>query len=317
MEVKPNRVLLAILALLLGALGYWILISPENPLTSLFRSKISDTGARVIVGPYPLEEDFLLLRRNHVQTVVSLLDARLPYEHVLLQREEKLAKQYGMRLLNFPMSSILGQHVGDDYNRNAAAAAEAVHRETGKVYLHCYLGVHRVKTVLDLLQTRGIDTGLYLPRKSERSPQAQLLERAQAEFDAGRYNAALDILKQSALRDIPALMLEGWSQYRLGNMAAARSLFEQALQMDPGNTEAHSALGSCALRQNDTGVAEQQFSAALQISPNDAGALAGMGLLRQRQGRLVEAAKYLETALQIDPRNEEARQVLAKIRAKR
>ncbi len=42
---------------------------------------------------------------------------------------------------------------------------EAIAREPGKVYLHCYLGVHRIKVVQELLHEMGKDTATDLPDK--------------------------------------------------------------------------------------------------------------------------------------------------------
>lgn len=303
--------------LLLGAFAFWILITPDNPLTNLFRREISDPNARVIIGPYPLEQDFRLLKSHQVTTVVSLLDPRLPYERVLLDQERERARQYQIQLLSFPMASIFGQRLGEDYDQHAAAAAEAIARETGKVYLHCYLGLHRIKAVENLLRARGTIIGPYLVRQAERTEHALLLERAQADYDAGRYRPALEKLEQLKQLDLPARLLQAWATYRLENIPAARSLFNEILQTTPNSTEARTGLGYCAFRGNDLDSADHQFSVVLQGDPNDAAALVGMGLVRYRQNRLDEATQHLEAALKLNPRNPEAQEILGNIARQR
>src|ERR1700730_17068985 len=100
---------LAMIAFVLSGLGiasFWVLISPDNPVTQYFSAPVSVRDAKIIVGPYPREADFALLKRNGVTTIVSLLDPKLPFERVLLDRERTLAIQYGMTLLDFPMGSL-------------------------------------------------------------------------------------------------------------------------------------------------------------------------------------------------------------------
>lgn len=313
MRIRKRLVFLASAGLLLAVAAFWVLITPDNPLTGLFRSKISNTDARVIVGPYPLEEDFRILKKHHVTLIVSLLDPRLPYEAVLLERERELARKHRMRLLHFPMTSILGRGMGRDYEQNAALAAEAVAREPGKVYLHCYLGLHRIKVVEELLLARSVTTGAYLVRQAERTEHARLLEQAQTQYEAGRYRVVLDILKQLKHLDQPGRLLQAWATYRMGDIAAARELFSEILQTTPGSSDARVGLGYCALRENNLNAAEQHFAAVLEINPSDDSALVGMGLVRYRQNRLDQAASYFEASLKINPDNHEARDTLARI----
>lgn len=314
MPRKRNLVLVATLAFLvaaaLGAAGFWILITPDNPLTSLFRRPISDTDARVIIGPYPVEGDFRLLERNGVATIVSLLNPDLPYEGILIERERKLARRHGMRLLNFPMSSILGQRFGETYDRNAADAADAIARESGKVYLHCYLGLHRIEAVQRALAERATATGEYVIREGERSDPVRALDRADAAFAAGRYREALDALAEIAEPDRAARMLRAWATYRLGDSAAAREMFAKMVAKTPNDIDARAGLGFSALRDGDLEAAERQFALILERQPVRAEALVGMGLVRYRQDRLDEAAAHLQEALRQDPNNDDARQTL-------
>jgi len=146
---------------LIGSAAFWVLITPDNPLTQYFSAPVTVRDAKIIIGPYPREADFALLKRNGVTTIVSLLDAKLPFERVLLDRERALAAEYGMTFLDFPMGSLFNRHIGGDYEAQAQLAAQAVANAEGRVYLHCYLGMHRVGTVETLLAKTGQSTGVY------------------------------------------------------------------------------------------------------------------------------------------------------------
>ncbi len=302
------------LLLLLGAAAFQVLITPNNPLTRLFRGKITATDSKVIIGPYPLETDFPILKKHEVTAIVSLLDERLPYEKVLLDRERALAQQYQIKVLNYPMSSIFGQALDADHEQRVTAAAAAIAKEPGKVYLHCYLGLHRAKAVEEAVRRQGATTDTYLVRKGERSEQARQLDQAQADYDAGHYREALEKLGKISPLDPPGQLLQAWASYRLGEMPAAREHFNAIRRVMPENEGAQIGLGYCALRDNQLTEAEAFFFAVLKLKAENPEALMGLGLVEYRQGREKEAALHLEAVLRLNPKNEEARDLLKQIR---
>lgn len=309
-----KTILLSILGMVIfGILGFTVLITPDNPLTKFFSAEIAISDAKVVIGPYPNERDFRILEKNKITTIISLLDPRLPYELVLLKREREVAKKYNIEVLNFPMASIFGQPLGDDYDQRAVNAVEAVVKTQGKVYMHCYLGMHRGKKVEDLLRVKGIITGQYLVRLGERDTDVLLLDRAEDEFKNGNYQVVLDLLKQMRQTGQAAQLLQAWATYHLGDTENARNIFALLLRAAPNDNDARTGLGYCAMRDNDLANAEQHFKTVLQSSPNDPASLAGMGLLCYRQGRLKEAAHFLQAAIKIDPRNDEVRKILAEL----
>lgn len=299
-----------------GVLGYRVLLHPANPLTALFRGKVSETDARVITGPYPTRADLEKLRAAGVETIVSLLDPVIPYEGALLKTERKDAAELGLRFLNFPMGSILGQRFGGGYDRNAAGAAEAIKSATGKVYVHCYLGMHRIKVVRALMEGSGEASSAYI-RSGERTSEAKALDRAQALFEKRRFEEALEELSALKKPAAPALLLRGWCHYRAGRVAPAREAFTAALKADGALIEARAGLGYCALRDGDEKRALTEFSAVLQAKPEDASALFGLGLTHKRQGRAADAAALFERVLSHDPANMEAREALDSLNARR
>jgi tetratricopeptide (TPR) repeat protein len=239
-------ILLGLSVLIAVAVAWWILITPDNPLTSLFGRQNSDVIARIIIGPYPAESDFRLLKQNNVGLVVSLLDPVIPYEATLLEREKALAAQYQIPVESYPMSSILGQKFGNDYDESAAKAAAAIAGTTAKVYLHCYLGQHRIQAVRTILAAKGIVAGTYAIRTGERAEAAKQLDMAEAAYNKGQYGAALAILvriEESQLTDnADALGGLGPTYYRAGRQDDAIRRLSEAPAITPGNHELRDAL---------------------------------------------------------------------------
>ena len=316
MVISRKSLILMTLAVIFTASGaYWMLITPSNPLTRLFQREISDIDARIVIGPYPSEHDLDLLKSHGVTLIVSLLNPAIPYEASLLETEQVLARQKGLQLLNFPMSSILGQRFGNSYDESAGKAAAAIRDSPAKVYLHCYLGVHRIQAVRKLLAAQGVQAGTYAVRKGEREETALATDTAEAAYAGGRYQDALDAIAkvdENRLSD-SAKILRAWSHYRLGHIKIARDLFQQFVTANPGHPQASIGLGYCAYREDDFVLAEQQFTSALKHLPDNADALGGLGLTYWRVGRLDEAAVQLDAAMKIAPGNNELRAVRARV----
>jgi tetratricopeptide (TPR) repeat protein len=309
---KKKTILLSILvALALLAGAYEGLIHPKNYFSRLFRGPVTDIGDKVILGPYPGDDDFKFLADQKIGTIVSLLDARLPYEGDMLEQERARAERSGIRLLNFPLGSVLGRHYGADFDAQAQAAAEAIAAAPGRVYMHCYLGRHRAVAVqekLAALGTKAVSIGA-----GERSPELILNDQAWAKLNAGDNRGVLDLLAGKPDLGATAHVIAGWAHYRMGELAPALESFKEALALEPGNVDAHGGLAYVAMMQNRLDDADKEFAGALAQAPDDLQSLLGMGLLRNRQGRAREAADYMEKVLRIEPNNEEARGVLGHV----
>jgi Flp pilus assembly protein TadD len=304
-----------LLAILLGAslITGWLLFEPGGALFRLFSGEISDPKAKIIIGPYPTARDFRILKQNGVTTIISLLDPALPYESVLLKRERDLAERYRMKFYSYPMSSVLGIGFGARYKQHARDAAAAAMREPGKVYLHCYLGLHRVKAVQEIVASSGASYDHYRLREPEREASLRLIDSAQASFDASHYEQVLTQLKSLKQQTPQVTMLEGWSLYRLGRIADADDAFHQALRQSSNAWDARSGLGYCALNKNRLVEAEEEFSESLRQNPNDPEALIGLGIVRHREGRDTDAVNYLKKGLASGPPNPEAEDILRKV----
>src|SRR4051794_23874794 len=71
---------------------------------------------------------------------------------------------------------------------------------------------------------------------------------------------------------VPELLRKGASMMQDGDMAAASSLFQQVVKLDPSNGEAHTYLGVIADAAGDLRAAEKHFAAAVKSGPNSVSA---------------------------------------------
>jgi tetratricopeptide (TPR) repeat protein len=302
------------LGVLGAAAGVWMLLHPAAFWLAPWRPEAQAVGSRFIFGPYPIEKDFQALKAQGVTTIVSLLDSDLPYEMVLLGQEKALAEKYGMKVLNFPMASILGQSWGKDYVANSEAAAAAAIEADGIVYVHCYLGLHRAANVRKILETHARTATYGGSVGSERSPDRLALDRASNANREQRFEDALREIAGMQVKTLDAQLLEGWVNYRMGRIEPARAIFGQVLAENPGQLDAMEGLGYAALRVNDLQQAEPLFTELLAKRPGYTPALEGLGHVRYRQGRAAEARQLFEQVLQKSPDNVEVREIVEKLR---
>lgn len=314
LKITRTRVALATaLFACMFSFGVWVLLHPASIWVQPWRAQTSAVQNNVIFGPYPTEEDFRALKGRGVTTIVSLLNPDVPYESVLLAQERERAERYGMRLLNFPMGSILGQKFGQDYHRNSRAAAQAALASRGTAYIHCYLGINRAKNVQAYLSRFARSSDYAGAGGSLDDVNAQ--QRAKAAYNAGRNEDALEELSKVEGRNVQSLRVEAWANFRLNRVAAARQAFYRILAELPADEDATTGLGYCALRDENVVDAENHFETAMSLSGRDVAAIEGMGYVRFRQGRYAEARALFERALDHNPGNPETLAALARLRS--
>jgi tetratricopeptide (TPR) repeat protein len=312
--VKLTRARLAVAGTLLALLfgfGVWVLLHPASIWVQPWRTDQRQVADGVIFGPYPTEEDFVALKGQGVTTVVSLLDPRIPYEKVLLAQERERAARHGMRLLNYPMGSILGQKFGTNYLQNSKAAAEAALASTGTAYIHCYLGLNRAGNVQRYLATLAPSRSY--ATAGGHAGDRDVHARAEDAFRAGRHAQVLAELATMQGRNAQALRMEAWSHYKLNQVAEARTAFERLLVEVPGDLDATTGLGYCALRDNRLLEADERFSRVLGQSTEDVAAIEGLGYVKFRQSQFAQATALFERALAANPGNPETRAMLARL----
>lgn len=143
--MSTEKKLWLITALFMGLVAYGVynLFQPDNFPMSFVRGTVREAAPGVLAGPYPTEAELKLLARNGVVEVISLMDNESVVESRLVAEEKKLVSEKGLRFLNYPM---------DFKNMNSARSAggfeqtmERLSKRGGeKLYVHCYLGRHRV-----------------------------------------------------------------------------------------------------------------------------------------------------------------------------
>lgn len=143
-------------AVALLGIVFWIIINPTSMPVQLERGPITKID-NFYFGPYPTEEEFIRLKQSGVQRIISLLDDRIFYEKILLEREKDIAKRYKIELVNYPMGSLFAKQLFTDYESVAKKAVDDAMLHQNKVtYIHCYLGKHRTQYVRnEILKRKG------------------------------------------------------------------------------------------------------------------------------------------------------------------
>lgn len=130
----------------LVAYGVWNLFQPDRFPMSFARGEVREAVPGVLIGPYPTADELKVLKRNGVREVMSLMDPESVAESALVRSEKELVLKEGLVFSNYPM---------DFKDMNGARSAKGVEdavdrlsrRGNTKVYVHCYLGRHRVGLV--------------------------------------------------------------------------------------------------------------------------------------------------------------------------
>lgn len=316
---KPTRrlfVAVCVLGLLGFGFGVWVLLHPASIFVQPWRAdRTTAIADDVLLGPYPVEADFVELKQRGVTTIVSLLNPDVPYEKVLLAQERERAARHGMAVLNFPMGSILGQKFGDDYAKNSRAAAEAAVDADGVAYIHCYLGLHRARNVqLHLADLgAGMRAGSFSGANSGPSADLDAEHEAQTAFDAGDHARSLAALAKIGDKGPRAARLQAWNYYRLRRIPEARAAFERVLSQDPGDRDSIVGLAYTDLAENRLDEAGRGFAQVLTGDADEVSAIEGLGHVRFRQGRWDEAKTLFARAAELNPANDETRQMLERL----
>ncbi len=105
----------------------------------------------IIIGPYPHRKDLeKLVKVNEVKVIVSLLNPSLPFEKSLLEKEKKLVREFRLAFYNVPLS-FLNLDSPENYRQIEKIRKILEKHKSEKVYIHCYLGRHRVGFVAERL----------------------------------------------------------------------------------------------------------------------------------------------------------------------
>lgn len=120
------------------------------------QGEVQILSKNISIGPYPhFDELKKLQKETGVEVVISLMNTGLPQEKALYRREQKVAERLGIELKSFPLTYL---KMNGKHNREMAdKVAEFVKSvEDKRIYIHCYLGRHRVIYIRDKLRKKGL-----------------------------------------------------------------------------------------------------------------------------------------------------------------
>lgn len=176
--------------------------------------------------------------------------------------------------------------------------------------LHLSLGLTRLgqgqyaKAVEELERATALDPG---------SEQAALY-LVRTEISMKRYDKALAAIAafHASKKDSAQVRnLEGSVHLLQNNRAAARSAFEKALQLQPGQLTALMNLAQLDLAEQQPEAARKRFASVLEHDKNHVGAMKALAELATRQGQGADAVRWLEQATAVQPKDTDLRMRLA------
>lgn len=129
---------------------------------------------RFLFGPYPDEKIAERLQNEGYVGIIALLNSVVPFEAVLLEDERAIAAAAGLELIEVPMLPWVS-----DNKASLARLRELAKSGTGRYYVHCYLGRHRVDLArTTLLDAQGLSSNRRkeFPSELERGPVTRISE---------------------------------------------------------------------------------------------------------------------------------------------
>lgn len=161
------------------------------------------------------------------------------------------------------------------------------------------------------------------PATSEAESRAKIhTDLGRAYYSSGRFGTALDEARYALDYDssyAPAYDLNAQVLMALGDVAAAKTNFERAARLAPGDPEINNSYGwfLCVQQQYDAGLARLAMAARNPYNNAVTRPLTNSGLCLVAQGKDVEAEDYFRRAIAADPSNIQALLNLAAIAYRR
>ncbi|MBI5047832.1 MAG: hypothetical protein HZB54_02605 [Deltaproteobacteria bacterium] len=139
-----NKIRLMVLVLLsLFIYGLYNIFQPDRFPMKFVRGEIKEINENIIVGPYPTEREIIKLKKMGVNEIINLMDSTSVIESSLIDEGKKLAEKYNLKYTSFPMSfTKLGS--AENNNQISLLIKHILSAKGSKLYIHCYLGRHRV-----------------------------------------------------------------------------------------------------------------------------------------------------------------------------
>ena len=137
------------------ALSNFDIIEPYFFPIHMVQGKVRAVTPDIIMGPYPRGDQIKDLKKRGVAVDISLLNLSLPQEQALHEQLKKYGAKEGVDVINFPLSYL---NLESKENKDTVSQVVSYIRQNSgkKIYIHCYLGRHRVKVVEDELRRQGL-----------------------------------------------------------------------------------------------------------------------------------------------------------------
>lgn len=150
------------------------------------------------------------------------------------------------------------------------------------------------------------------------NPEANMAKAvlAKAYLAEGRHEEAIDLAKStitSAPDKTDGYNLTGYLLEKLGRKEEAQSYFEQALEIDPNNSQTYLFLGQQAIGEKNWEAAKKQYSALLQLRPVHLPALNTYYKIQKLHGDPALALQAAETIYKEQPNNNKYALIYAKL----
>lgn len=105
-----------------------------------------------------------------------------------------------------------------------------------------------------------------------------------------------DFLSPGKKKDSAKLMKKAAEARKLARFREAIRLYEQVIEIDPGNDRAYTGMGSCLIGRGRFEESIQCFDSALKINPENPDALRSKGVALKNMGHRDEGEKYIMQA---------------------
>lgn len=143
MSTEKKLWVITVVFAVLFAYGVYNVFKPDRPPMSFVRGTVREISPNVLVGPYPTDDELYRLKAMGVGTVISLMDPASKVESMVEAEGRAMAVGYGMEYHDFPVSVV--DMEGESGVTSVKEAVRLARASNGKkVYVHCYLGRHRV-----------------------------------------------------------------------------------------------------------------------------------------------------------------------------
>lgn len=134
------------------------------------------------------------------------------------------------------------------------------------------------------------------------------------DYQAGRYNSAIDLITQAeqlAPQDGGLQLNLGNAYQASGQLDDAVNHFNRAIKLMPRFAMAYNNLGNALRMKGDLEQAEHSFNEALSLDDNYVDAWVNLATLHQQQDQQQQMRACLERAVSLDPKHSAARHMLA------